>query len=162
LLYRLTEIEIAMTDNPRRIALSLGMAAGGLAAAALVPMAVAGADVIYDIPDPGQFQATELSGIPPYTPLEATGSDFWSTFDATTNTIVASDDLHGIDSLTQYGSFTNDLFHPDDTAALEDYANFGGGWANEWVDFPSNLESPGISDLLITPFGDFPLLGTFF
>ncbi|MEB3031135.1 hypothetical protein [[Mycobacterium] nativiensis] len=44
------------------------------------------------------------------------------------------------------------------TVAVGDLANFGGGWENEWIDNPA----VGASDLMITPFGDFPLFGSFF
>jgi hypothetical protein len=43
-----------------------------------------------------------------------------------------------------------------------DLANFGGGFENEWIDVPGSGTGYGISDLLITPFGDLPLLGSFF
>ena len=43
-----------------------------------------------------------------------------------------------------------------------DLANFGGGFENEWIDVPSGSTDPGVSDLLITPFGDFALAGSFF
>jgi hypothetical protein len=42
-----------------------------------------------------------------------------------------------------------------------DIANFGLGFENEWLDIPSGPDA-GISDLLITPFGDFELLGSAF
>jgi hypothetical protein len=59
-----------------------------------------------------------------------------------------------------FGSFTNDDFS-NGTVSI-DFANFGGGWENEWIDFPGTGPGSAISDLLITPFGDFPVLGTFF
>jgi hypothetical protein len=42
-----------------------------------------------------------------------------------------------------------------------DLANVGAGFENEWIDIPSGSNS-GISDVVITPFGDLPLLGTAF
>ncbi|MGH3968978.1 MAG: hypothetical protein ACRDTV_12925 [Mycobacterium sp.] len=66
----------------------------------------------------------------------------------------------GPDTETIFGSFTNDDFSNGDFTI--DLANFGGGWENEWIDIPGTGLGSGMSDLLITPLGDFALFGTFF
>lgn len=142
---------------------ALGAVAGGLLGIALLPIAVASADDYYYVPQPATFDITDVSGTPPFTPLEATGTELWGLLDATTGK-ESLDVLQGTDILTQFGSFTNDflLGHDGD---FYDLANFGGGWENEWL----NITVPtsdvpavsGVSDLLITPFGDFQLFGNF-
>ena len=144
----------------RRLALTLGAAAGGLLLGALLPtaVAVAVADIDGYLPDPSTlFPITEVTGFPPYSPEEIVGNEQWSRVDFTTNQVLVPDQLIGPDTETIFGSFTNNDFATAGFAI--DLANFGGGWGNEWLDLPS---STGISDLLITPFGDFPLFGTFF
>lgn len=153
--------------NLRRITFTLGAAAGGLLAAAFLPMAVAFADIYDGVPDPGSFQLTDAIGYPPFY-NEVIGTEDWSTFDVTTGQVFAVDQMSGNDTQTTFGSFTN-----DDFAVLKDLgpasppvgtqfdlANFGGGFENEWINVPG--VGQGISDLLITPFGDFPLFGNFF
>jgi hypothetical protein len=120
-------------------------------------MAVAFADEDGYVPDPSTFNPTEVTGFPPYSAEEIMGNESWSRFDFTTNQVLVPDQLLGPDTETIFGSFTNNDFSNGDFTI--DLANFGGGWENEWIDVPG---STGISDLLITPFGDFPLFGTFF
>jgi hypothetical protein len=154
--------------SPRRITLTLGAAAGGLLAAAFLPMAVASADEVWYVPDPLSFDAiTAVTGLPPYSPEVVTGTENWVQFDFTTNTLVTPPSpfttISGVDTETVFGSFTNNDF--SNGRAFDDLANFGGGWENLWVDLlPGGGSGPGlgVSDLLITPFGDFPLLGTLF
>ena len=87
-----------------------------------------------------------------------TGSQAWSRFDFTTNTVTVPDQLEGVDTETIFGSFTNNDF--SNGAFAIDLANFGRGWENEWFDA---LSAGGAqSDLLITPVGGFPLFGTLF
>lgn len=143
----------------RRLTLTVGAAAGGLLVGAFLPMAVAFADEDGYIPDPNTlFPISSVTGFPPYSPEVIVGNEAWSSFDFTTNTVQVSDDLDGIDTETIFGSFTNNDFSNGDFAI--DLANFGGGWENAWVDNISSTLGP--SDLLITPFGDFPLFGTLF
>jgi hypothetical protein len=145
--------------NTRRLALSLGAAAGGLLLGALLPTAVAFADEDGFVPDPSTlFPITEVTGFPPYSPEEIVGNEQWSRFDFTTNQVLVPDQLGGPDTETIFGSFTNNDFSNGDVTV--DLANFGGGWGNEWLDPTGTVGAP--SDLLITPFGDFPLFGTFF
>ena len=165
-----------MNINQRRITLTLGVAAGCLLAAAFLPAAVAFADDYDFTPDAVTFVPTQVEGYPPLI-NEVTGIEDWSVNDATTSVLVFPDCFAGTDTATTIGSFTNDDFlYPSSspvtliegptTFFVEpgtqiDLANFGGGFENEWIDVPSGPDS-GISDLLITPFGDFPLLGTGF
>jgi hypothetical protein len=80
--------------------------------------------------------------------------------------VVTGNDTHFV-----FGSFTNDDFvntlsFPEHFVAQDlstftvlpgtevDLANFGGGFENEWINIPGT----GLTDVLITPFGDFNLL----
>jgi hypothetical protein len=142
----------------RRITLALAAAAGGLLAGAILPMAVAFADDTGWVPDPSTlFPVTEISGFPPFSPEVLTGHESWNRIDFTTNTVTVPDQLEGTDTETIFGAFTNNDF--SNGAFTIDFANFGGGWGNEWIEFANSTVA---SDLLITPFGDFPLFGTFF
>jgi hypothetical protein len=144
--------------NTRRLALSFGAAAGGLLVAAFLPMAVAVADDVGFAPDPSTLNPTDVTGFPPYSPEVVTAHEAWNGFNFTTNTVTLHDVLDGVDTETIFGSFTNNDFSNADFTI--DLANFGGGWGNEWFDA---LDAGGAqSDLLITPFGDFPLFGTLF
>jgi hypothetical protein len=140
-----------------RITFALGAAAGGLLVGALLPMAVAVADDVGWAPDPGTLFPTAVSGMPPWSPEVITGHESWSRFDFTTNTVTVPDQLDGVDTETIFGAFTNNDFSNGDITV--DLANFGNGWENEWIVFANSTVA---SDLLITPFGDFPLMGTFF
>ena len=146
---------------------------GGLLAAAFLPMAVAVADEFDFTPDTTTLIPTQVEGYPPLI-NEVTGSESWSIGDATTNTVRASDVLAGKDTETTIGSFTNDDYLATTgvtvlgTTNFEvpagsqiDIANFGLGFENEWLDISSG-SNPGISDLFITPFGDFELFGSGF
>jgi hypothetical protein len=146
--------------STRRLTLTVGAAAGGLLVGAFLPMAVAFADETGFVPDPSTLNPTSVTGFPPYSPEELMGHEAWNRFDFTTNTVTVPDQLDGVDTETVFGSFTNDNF--SNGAFTIDFANFGGGWENEWIDIPGTGPGSGISDLLITPFGDMPLLGTLF
>ena len=163
-----------MRNNQRRTALTVGVVAGGLLGAAFLPMAVAVADQYDFTPDIGSFDPKQVEGYPPLI-NEVTGTESWQNFDLTTNAQVIGT-LNGTDTETTIGSFTNDdyltdssLFVTNGTVSVAipvgtqiDLADFGGGWENEWIDIPSAGTDPGASDLLITPFGDFALFGSFF
>jgi hypothetical protein len=163
-----------MKNNQRRAALTLGAAAGGLLAAAFLPMAVASADE-YDLtPNITTFAPSQVEGYPPLI-NEATGFERWNLFDLTTNSLSDPDVLGGTDTQTTIGSFTNDDYLTNigqiiigssnnfevPAGTQIDLANFGLGFENEWLDIPSGPDA-GISDLFITPFGDFALFGTGF
>jgi hypothetical protein len=163
-----------MKNTQCRVTLTLGAVAGGLLAAAFLPMAVASADEYDLIPNITTFEPSQVEGYPPLI-NEATGFERWNLFDLTTNSLSQTDVLGGTDTQTTIGSFTNDdyLIHTGQLimgspnnfevpAGTEiDLANFGFGFENEWMDIPSG-PGAGISDLLITPFGDFELYGTGF
>jgi hypothetical protein len=142
-------------------------------------MAVAFADVDDFTPDTSTFDPTQVEGYPPRDNV-VTGTEDWNISDLTHNDLpLGGDLLQGTDTVTTIGSFTNDdylytntfggltivgssadFFLPNDTQI--DLANFGLGFENEWIDMPANGTAPGVSDLLITPFGDFSLLGSAF
>ena len=167
-----------MNTKQRRMTLSLGAATGGLLAAAFLPMAVAVADE-YDLtPDTSTFVPTgPVEGFPPFF-SDVTGFENWSATDLTTNTVAVGDVVGGSDTETTIGSFTNNYFtgvggeffisNGTNSFLLGgeglqiDLANFGGGYENELVDIPTGADGAGLSDLLITPMGDFPLFGSFF
>jgi hypothetical protein len=144
----------------RRLALTVGAAAGGVLVVAFLPIAVASADIDGYSPDPTTFDPTQVTGFPPYSPEVVTGTEAWSRYDFTTNTVLVPDQLDGVDTATVFGSFTNDDFSNGDITI--DVTSFGGGWGNEWIDIPGTGPSGVASDLLVTPFGDLPLFGTFF
>lgn len=156
--------------------LTLGALAGGLLAAAFLPMAVAFADDWDVIPVTNTFVPTQVEGYPPLI-NEVTGAEAWTTNDLTTH-VPLGILINGVDTETTIGSFTNDDFlqTASDLTFINgatatsfvfatdtqiDLANFGGGWENAWMDIPTGPDA-GVSDLLITPFGDFPLFGTGF
>jgi hypothetical protein len=154
--------------NRRRIKFTLGAAAGVLGAA-LLPMAVAFADTSDFQPDLTTFNPTNAIGYPPFD-NELIGTEDWSRIDLTSGVVQTKDFFEGVDTQTTIGTFTNDDFLATVLSVTNfvgtqiDLANFGGGFENEWIDVPNTVGAPfsGISDLLITPFGDFPLLGTAF
>jgi hypothetical protein len=161
-----------MKHKQRRATLTFAAAAGGLLAAAYLPMAVAFADEYDFTPDTETFVPTQVEGYPPLID-EVTGVEKWNLFDLTTNSAIASN-IPGTDTETTIGSFTNDDFLSNfgvlvinngtfDLASGTqfDFANFGLGFGNDWIDIPSGPDA-GISDLFITPFGDFELFGTGF
>jgi hypothetical protein len=146
---------------------------GGLLAAAFLPMAVAVADN-YDFTPDLNLAPTQVEGYPPLID-EVTGAESWSLSDITTNTVKTPDVFDGTDTQTTIGSFSNDDYLTSSSftalgttenffvpaGSQIDLANFGFGYENEWIDIPSGTNA-GISDLLITPFGDFALLGSGF
>lgn len=159
------------SNRSRRIALTLGTAAGGLLAAAFLPMAVANADEFVYTPEPGQFTPDPSTdwGTPGLL-SGATGGDLWQTADigsGGTNVLYYIPSLFGSDNDTLFLKLiSNDLFtvtaHASDPGALAtgsviDYTNFGLGYGNEFVDAAAGSATPGLTDMAITPFGDFLL-----
>lgn len=71
------------------------------------------------------------------------------------------------DTHETFGSIVNDdaivtaiTLQGPEVGSEIDYLQFGGGFANEWVSEPGvGMVGPVTTDLLITPFGDFTLLG---
>jgi hypothetical protein len=163
-----------MKNHQRRATLALGAVAGGLLAAAFLPMAAAFADEYAFTPDLTTFAPTQAEGYPPLID-EVTGAEKWGLSDVTTNTVSFPDVFTGTDTETTIGSFTNDDYLPNlglivvgpsgsfllSSGTQIDLANFGLGFENEWMDIPSGADA-GTSDLFITPFGDFALFGTGF
>jgi hypothetical protein len=164
-----------MLNNKRRVTLLLGaIAAGGLLAATYLSMALAYADEYDFAPVVGSFNPEQVElGYPPLVNV-VTGTDAWSPTDLTTGVATNAEFLNGTDIETTIGTFTNDdfLLEPNETANIGsvviepgtqlDLANFGGGFENEWIDIPGGGSGSGVSDLLITPLGDVPLIGSFF
>ena len=143
----------------RRLARTIGGAAGALLFGTVLPMAAALADEDGYLPDPSTlFPISSVTGFPPYSPEVVTGYESWNFLDFTTNQVLVPDQLLGADTETIFGSLTNNDFSNGDFTI--DFANFGGGWANEWLDLTGSGGEP--SDLLITPFGDLVLFGTAF
>ena len=160
--------------NRRRITLTLGAFAGGLLAAAFLPLAPANADTT-DIwaPDTSTFDPTSApQGYPPFVDV-LQGTETWY---LTNPPAGFHEFLAGVDTQTIIGSFTNDDFldtmgeggtgslsEAAATAAPDlyihiDLANFGGGFENEWMSVPGvDGAAATITDTLITPFGDFTL-----
>jgi hypothetical protein len=163
-----------MKDNRRRLTLALGTIAGGLLAVAFLPMAAAAADDYDFQPDTNSFAPTQVEGIPLLT-NEVTGPESWNLVDTTTGDVLYHDDIFsGADAHSTIGSFSNDDFVMSNGAGFGgsvdfevepftqiDLADFGSGYANEWIDIPTGPDA-GISDLLITPMGNFELFGTAF
>jgi hypothetical protein len=158
----------------RNLMLTFGTGAGVMLAAAFLPTAVAFADEYDLVPNITTFEPSQVEGYPPLI-NEVTGFERWNLFDLTTNSLSQTDVLGGTDTQTTIGSFTNDDYlikigqlimgSPNNfevpAGTQIDLANFGFGFENEWMDIPSG-PGAGISDLLITPFGDFELFGTGF
>jgi len=151
--------------------------AGGCLLAPTLSTAVAFADDFAFAPDTSTFDPTQVEGYPPLDNV-VTGTESFSLDDLTQNSVNWADAFTGVDTETTVGSFTNDdfldtglgiiLLNSSSTEVLDiptgtqiDLANFGGGWENEWVSVPTGIDA-GTSDLLITPFGDFPMLGSLF
>lgn len=163
-----------MKINQRSAVLTFGVGVGGLLAAACLPMAVAFADEYDFTPDLTTFAPTQVEGYPPIFD-EVTGAEEWKLIDLTTNTTFLNSAFNGTDTETTVGSFTNDDYLTNSSLSVLgatvnflapsgtqiDIANFGLGFENEWMDVPSGSDA-GISDLFITPFGDFALFGTGF
>lgn len=161
----------------RHRALTSAVFAVGAPAAAFLTMTAASADDYEFTPDPTTFVPTQVDGYPPLVNV-VTGTEAFNWLDTTNSLNTAADFFKGVDTETTIGSFTNDDFLdtglgdvflnqsgvpvldiPTDTQF--DLANFGGGWANEWVSIPSGIDA-GTSDWLITPFGDVSLFGSLF
>jgi len=156
--------------NMRTTLLTIGATAGALLAATLAPIGTAFADTWLLTPDDSTLIPVQAEGIPPLFEFElgtegldvndttAVGGDFGSGF-------VSGNDTHIV-----FGTFTNDDFvktsgpnsfvvnEPSGVVTFStpngtevDLANFGGGFENEWISIPHGA----ITDMLITPFGDF-------
>ena len=150
--------------KPTGIVLAAGAAAGGLLAAAFLPMAVAFADDdIGFVPVDDTFVPTGVSGMPPSSADVITGQEEWIGYDFTTKELNPDQSFSGVDTETITGSWTNNDFAASPLAI--DLLTFNDGWAVEWVDITENPvvgNAADVGELLITPLGDVPLMGTFF
>jgi hypothetical protein len=147
---------------------ALGAAAGGLLAAAFVPMAVANADEFIYNPDPLNYLpvTSTIWAIPGL----ISGADYvgdWNTGDITAPLQSVFDSLsgHGTETnilslFSYYDTFTvsSNISDPSGLApgSVIDYASTPLG-ANELIDAAAGSTTPGITDWLLTPFGNFLL-----
>ncbi|WIM88806.1 hypothetical protein PT015_04775 [Candidatus Mycobacterium wuenschmannii] len=167
-------------NTPRFVVLTgVAAAAGAFSVAAMISAGSASAAPIdeYLIPNLSSFDATSALGYPPLIDV-LQGNESWTIAGLPDNVTF---NVFGVDTQTTFGSFTNNdfltnlngefgtvgiPFLPDNTEI--DLMDFGGGFANEWINIPVGaipgltFADPGVSDLLITPFGNFELFGTYF
>jgi hypothetical protein len=156
----------------RRIALTVGVTAGGLLATALLTASVAAADDEYTLYSQAPEVITQTMGLAPFI-QETVGTDvfgagnsplttIYGTFNADVTTLTTSWGFENQEIVVTGGQLGG-LSVP--TGSLFDYANFGGGWGNEYSDINGwvpPFEDPNtITDTLITPFGDFNIPTTF-
>jgi hypothetical protein len=154
----------------RRIAHSLGAAAGGLLGAAFLPMAVAFADSYEIIPDPGSTE--EITGFfgAPATPPGVAGSiqgqQVFEVFDTTTDKTVGTFDADESTKANLYGAdhelllVTKDLSGTAGTAtgdtppvgSVIDIGNYGDGYETIYSDLALPTGDV-LTKTLITPFG---------
>ncbi len=181
-----------------RITLILGPAAGGLLAAAFLPMAVAVADDTYvDVADPSEpAQITGVTGMPPFD-QDVLSRNLFDVIDQTQSTAsaprVAGEYFSDVSTFTTASGFSNeevlvtehamvpvlfsgppgavfagfDTTHDPGIGSVLDTMNFGGGWGNEYADIVAAgiagaAATHDVSDELLTPLGDIPLLSITF
>lgn len=154
--------------TPRRIALSLGAAAGGLLAGALLPAAVAAADQFVYEPDGTSFQELPSSQtgflpspitLPPFFDQQ-TGSEAFNIVFPNGN--YYPDQLRGdvlITNLlgsteTQFDETVDNALDPGvpDVGSQITLWDLPGGFGNELI--LSNSVPMGLEDIVITPFGN--------
>jgi hypothetical protein len=165
------------SNRSRCIDLTLGAAAGGLLAAAFLPMAVAAADEYVYEPDASSFvqESPAVTGLNPisFPPLfeGQTGYEDVNVFDATTGT-TADDAMQGESAVTQLPGGATLTFYlgigenPSVPGALGtgtnvDLLQFPDGWGGELVSssyFPGEpINTIECIFTMITPFGDFTI-----
>jgi hypothetical protein len=162
------------SNRSRCIVTTLGAAACGLLAAAFLPMTIAHADEYVYTPDLANYSPEP--GEYPY----ATGVGEWNTDDITDHTQVL-DTLSGQGPEVSYGysSYDVDLFDVNNelftvSADMNDPGGLASGsvidltnlfigeassgvYANELIDAAAGSTTPGLTDILLTPTGDFVL-----
>jgi hypothetical protein len=162
----------------RRMTLTLGVSAGAVLVAALMPTAVAFADEYYLVPDPSSMVATSITGDPPYSPLVVTGTEDWGVVDVASPSVgVDFGLLKGVDTSTTFESpFSDDAYFVNDAFSFTpsasdaglsgsvDFYNYGNMLINEWVDIPTGFNGDGfpqyaIADFLITSSGVYQIFG---
>ena len=155
--------------NPRRITVTLGSAAGGLLAAAFLQMAVAAADQYVYEPDGSSFvqlQNPDFTvspiSLPPLFDQE-TGYEAFSVVDTTAGT-TSPGALGGFALITDFLGATETQFDENSFVSAPGVLDKGseitlwqlpGDWGNELI-FSSSVPL-GLEDIVLTPFGDFPL-----
>lgn len=163
------ELKSAMN---RRITLTVAAAAGGLLAAAFLPVAVAFADDVYTLDPQGPEVVTSISGFAPWyqdtLSTNVFGADQsnpiieFGQFNAIVNTLTTSSGFEN-QEIIDTGGQLGGLSVP--TGSLFDFTNFGGGFENEYSDINGTVGlfvGPNtITDEFITPFGDFNIPTTF-
>lgn len=150
--------------NIRRLLPALTAAASGLLAVAFLSSAYAGADVAtYDIiPDPedGPSQITAVGGFPPFDQTVSYSGLFTVNEIGRVGNATYYSDVFGVHNvLLQFYSHDD----PNALAGVIDETTFGSGWENVYTDFDGAnfIGADGITDNLITPFGDFNIPTTF-
>lgn len=157
-----------------RITFTLGAVAGGLVAAAFLPMAVATADEFFYSPDLLKYFPE------PGTTSYANGAGDWNTNDITTHTqILDTLSGQGPELSYSYGIFGVSLFNFDnelftvssdisdpgglapgsviDLTNLDIGETASGVFGNEFIDAAAGSTTPGLTDILFTPTGDLVL-----
>ncbi len=153
-----------MPMNIRRFIPVLTATAGALLATAFLSSAFARADVTtYDIiPDPydGPSQITAVGGFPPFDQTISYSGLFTVNEIGRVGNATYYSDVFGVHNvLLQFDSHTD----PNALAGVIDETTFGSGWENVYTDFDGAdfIGADGITDNLITPFGDFNIPTTF-
>ena len=162
----------------RRVTRVLGAAAGGLLGAAFLPAAAAFADSYEIIPD-GAETYTGVYGLENTAPPAETGSiqgyQEFEVYDTSTNQVVGSFEADESNSTDIAGDTNTELLVTQDlsgtvgTAAGDvpavgsviDVANYGSGYETVYTDLISSTGASVISDISVTPFGDFAIPTTF-
>jgi hypothetical protein len=156
--------EMGAKMNSRRITVTVGAAAGGLLAAAFLPMTVAAADDYFYWPDPLTFQeGSNPISLSPLFDL-TTGTDNLNETDIATGGIIP-DAEYGTVVTTNFLGVTETQFDeagwiPSDPGALDigsqiSLLQLPGDWGSELI--LSSSVPLGLEDILLTPFGDFPI-----
>ncbi len=153
-----------MTTIIRRFMPALTATAEALLATAFLSSAYASADVTtYDIiPDPedGPSQITAVGGFPPFDQTVSYSGIFSVNEIGAVGNATYYSDVFGVHNvLLQFDSHTI----PNALAGVIDQTTFGSGWENVYTDFDGAgvFGADGITDTLITPFGDFNIPTTF-
>jgi hypothetical protein len=149
--------------NHRGITLTLGAAAGGLLAAAFLPVAVAFADDFVFNPN-SQPDVAGVTGYPPFDQDILAAQDF-SVHDITTNMDVGTFAADTNALSTPFGFNNEEILVTGDqtgvdtppTGSVFDTANFGNGFENIYADtLGTGMGGANtITDTFVTPFGDF-------
>jgi len=150
-----------MSRKPPRFVIPVTAAASGLLATAFLTTAFAAADVTtWDIiPDPldGPNQLTAVGGFPPFDETASYAGVFTANEIGVVGNATYYSDMFGVHNvLLEFGTPVNGVI---------DQTTFAPGWENVYTDFdganPLDFTPSGVTDTLITPFGDFNIPTTF-